>query len=116
MTTRASVASVAPWVGVALVLLFALHDRFNLVQNRVLILLCLAVAAVGIARRRRDALSPSGRSHDARALARRTVIAGALLGAASVGLVVLRAVAASELGLRVDLLSALVPPLLAWSI
>jgi hypothetical protein len=116
MTTRASVASVAPWVGVALVLLFALHDRFDLVQNRVLILLSLAVAAVGIARRRRDALSPSGRSHDARALARRTVIAGALLGAASVGLVLLRAVAASELGLRVDLLSALVPPLLAWSI
>ena len=55
MTARASVAPVSPWAGVILVFLFALHDRFELVQNRLLILLCLAVAAVALARRRRDA-------------------------------------------------------------
>jgi hypothetical protein len=116
MTTRPGVGPVAPWVGVALVLLFALHDRFDLVQNRVLILLCLVVAVVGIAHRRRDAQSAPGQSPDARALRRRTVIAIALLGATSVGLVLLRAIVAPTLGVRVDLLSALVPPLLGWSI
>ncbi|MFL5617893.1 MAG: glycosyltransferase family 39 protein [Gemmatimonadaceae bacterium] len=116
MTTRASVASVAPWAGIALVLLFALHDRFDLVQNRVLILLGLAVAAVGIALRRGDAVSASGRSPEARAIRRRTMIAVALLGAASVGLVLLRAIVAPKLGLRADVLAALVPPLLGWSV
>jgi len=116
MTARASVAPVAPWAGVVLVFLFALHDRFELVQNRLLILLCLAVAAVAVALRRRDALTASGRTLDARALHRRTLIAGALLGAASVGLVLLRAIVAPKLGVRVDLLSALVPPLVGWSI
>ena len=116
MTARASVAPVSPWAGVILVFLFALHDRFELVQNRLLILLCLAVAAVAVALRRRDALTASGRTLDARALHRRTLIAGALLGAASVGLVLLRAIVAPKLGVRVDLLSALVPPLVGWSI
>jgi hypothetical protein len=54
MTMRAGVAPVAPWVGVALVLLFALHDQFDLVQTRVLILIGLVVAALGIVHRRRD--------------------------------------------------------------
>ena len=116
MTTRASVVPLAPWVGAALVLRFALHDRFELVQNRVLILLCLVVAALALAHRRRDALSLARRSPDARALRRRTLIAVTMLGAASAALVLLRVVVASKLGLRVDLLSALVPPLLGWSV
>src|SRR5436190_12483327 len=116
MTTRASFASVAPWIGVAVVLLFALHDRLELVDNRVLILIGLAVAAVGIAHRGRDALSAEGRSPEARTLRRRTVIAGVLLVTASVGLAVLRSIIDPKLGLRSDLISALVPPLLGWSI
>ena len=116
MTARASVAPVAPWVGVGLVLLFALHDRFDVVQNRLLILLCLAVAAVALARRRRDARTETGRSPDARALRRRTLIAVTVLGAASLGLVLLRASLASKLGVHADLLAALVAPLVGWTI
>jgi hypothetical protein len=116
MTMRASVAPMAAWVGVALVLLFALYDQFDLVQTRVLILICLVVAALGISHRRRDALSLPNRSPDARARRRRTVIAVTVFGAASAALVLLRAYVASALGLRVDLLAALVPPLLGWSI
>ena len=116
MTTRAGVAPVAPWVGVALVLLFALHDQFDLVHTRVLILIGLVVAALGIVHRRRDALSLPHRSPDARARRRRTVIAVTVLLAASVALVLLRANVASMQGVPVDLLPALVPPLLGWSI
>ena len=116
MTTRASVAPVAPWVGVALVLLFALHDQFDLVQTRVLIAICLVVAALGIVRRRRDALSLPHRSPDARMRRRRTVIAVAVLGTASVALVLLRAYVVRTQGIRVDLLAMIVPPLLGWSI
>jgi hypothetical protein len=116
MTMRASVAPVAPWVGVALVLLFALHDQFDLVQTRVLIAICLVVAALGIVRRRRDALSLPHRSPDARMRRRRTVIAVAVLGTASVALVLLRAYVMPTQGMRVDLLAMIVPPLLGWSI
>jgi hypothetical protein len=116
MTTRASAGSIAPWVGIALVLLFALHDRFDVVQNRVLILICLTVAALGLAQRRRDAQSLIRRSPDARALRRRTLVAVVILGAASVVLVLLRAFVASQVGSHVHLLSALVPSLLGWSI
>ena len=49
MTTRAIVAPIAPWVGVVVALLFALHDRFELVENRLLILVGFAVAVAGIA-------------------------------------------------------------------
>jgi hypothetical protein len=116
MTARTSAGSIAPWAGIALVFLFALHDRFDVVQNRVLIPVCLAVAALGLAQRRRDALSLVRRSPEARALRGRTLVAVVILGAASVALVLLRAVVASQVGLHVDLLSALVPPLLGWSI
>ena len=116
MTMRASVGPVAPWAGVALVLLFALHDRFDVVQNRVLILLCFAVATLGLAQRRRDALSLARRSPDSRALRRRVLFVFSFFGAMSVALVILRAAVASRLGLHVDLLAALVPPLLGWSI
>jgi hypothetical protein len=116
MTTRAGVAAIAPLAGVAVALLFALHDRFDLVSNRVLILLGLAVAAAGIARRLRDASSGEGRSADSRALHRRTLLAFTLLAAASVALAIARAIASPRLGLRDDLLAALVPPLLGWSV
>jgi hypothetical protein len=116
MTARAGVGRAAPWAGVALVLLFALHDRFDVVQSRVLILICLVVAALGLVHRRRDARSLARRSPDARMLRGRTLAAVTLLGAASIALVLLRAAVASKLGLDFDLLSALVPPLLGWSI
>ena len=116
MTARAGVAPVAPWVGVALVLLFALHDQFDLVETRVIILIGLAVGALGIVRRRRDALSLPNRSPDARTRRRRTVIAMTVLVSISVALVLLRAYVASAQGVPHDLLSALVPPLLGWSI
>jgi 4-amino-4-deoxy-L-arabinose transferase-like glycosyltransferase len=116
MTTRASVTSIAPWVGVAVALLFALHDRFDLVENRVLILIGLAVAAAGIVRRLRDARTSEAHSADARTLRRRTLIAVAVLGLASLALVLARAITSPRLGLRDDVLAALVPPLLGWSV
>jgi F0F1-type ATP synthase membrane subunit c/vacuolar-type H+-ATPase subunit K len=103
MTTRAGVATIAPLVGVAVALLFALHDRFDLVENRLIILVGLAVAAVGIALRARDARSGDAASPDARAMRRRTLLAVAVFGAASVVLAVARAIATPSLGLRDDL-------------
>ncbi len=116
MTTRAGVATIAPLVGVAVALLFALHDRFDLVENRLILLVGLAVAAVGIALRARDARSGDAASPDARAMRRRTLLAVAVFGAASVVLAVARAIATPNLGLRDDLLAALVAPLLGWSV
>ena len=116
MTTRSGVASVAPWMGIALVLLYALHDRFDLVPSRVLILFAFAVAAGGIALRRRDALTAEGRSPAATALRRRTLISAALFGAASVALAIVRSIVAPRLGLRSDVVASLVPPLIGWSI
>jgi hypothetical protein len=116
MTTRERVAPIAPWVGVAVALLFALHDRFELVENRALILIGLTVAGAGIALRARDARIGEPPSADAAALRRRTLIAVALLGAASVALAIARAIASPRLGLRDDVVAALVPPLLGWSV
>ena len=116
MTTRARVAPIAPWVGVAVALLFALHDRFELVENRVLILIGLAVATAGIALRVRDARTGEPPSAAAPSLRRRTLIAAALLGAASIAFAIARAIASPRLGLRDDLVASMVPPLLGWSV
>lgn len=116
MRTSASVAPAAPWVGVALVLLYALHDRFGLVGGRVLILAALAVAAAGIALRYRAVRTAEGRSPEARALRRRTTIAVALFGAASILLALVRALLAPSAGLRDDLVANLVLPLAGWSV
>ena len=116
MTTRAGVAAIAPLVGVAVALLFALHDRFDLVENRILILIGLAVAAAGIALRVSEARTDDADAADARALRRRTSISLALLGATSIALAIARALATPKLGLRDDLVAALVPPLLGWSV
>jgi hypothetical protein len=116
MTARSGVASVAPWVGVALVLLFALHDRFDLVPSRVIIVFALVVAAAGVVLRRRDALTAEGGSPAAVALRRRTLIAGSLFVAVSLALVLARSIVAPKLGLRSDVVAALVPPLVGWSI
>ena len=83
MRTSASVAPVAPWVGVALVLLYSLHDRFGLVASRLVILAALAVAAAGITLRYRAARTTDGRLPEARALRRRALIAVALFGTVS---------------------------------
>ena len=116
MTALATVAPIAPWIGVAVALLFAVHDRFEVVENRLVILIGLVVAATGITLRVRDARSDESRSADARALRRRTLIAVALLGAASIALAAARASVSPRLGLRDDVLAALVPPLLGWSV
>src|SRR5215203_4639648 len=116
MTTRASGDSLAPWLGIAVVLLFALHDRFELVGNRVLILLALVVGAIGSVRRWRDAHTVEGGSPEARELRRRTLTAGAAFAALSVAIAVLRVIIESKPGLRGEIFAALVPPLLGWSI
>ena len=117
MTTHARIAPVAPWVGVAVVLLSALHDRFELVQNRLLIVVALAVAAAGIGLRWRDArATPASTSPEATSLHRRALIAFLVLGALSVGLAVAYVAVSPRAGLRDDLLAALVAPLLGWSV
>src|SRR5829696_3219617 len=116
MTTRAGVATIAPLVGVAVALLFALHDRFDLVGNRMLVVIGLAVSLTGIWLRVRDARAGEAQTEEARVLRRRTWIAIALLGAASIALALARALATPKLGLRDDLVAALVPPLLGWSV
>ena len=112
MTTRAGVATIAPLVGVAVALLFALHDRLELVENRMLVVIGLAVSMMGIWLRVRDARTGEAQAEEARALRRRTWIAIALLGAASIALAVARALATPKVGLPGDLVAALVPPLL----
>jgi 4-amino-4-deoxy-L-arabinose transferase-like glycosyltransferase len=116
MRTRASVASVAPLMGVALVLLYSLHDRFDLVASRVVILAALAAAVAGVALRVRAARTAEGHSADARTLRRRTAVAVALFGSTSVLLALVRAILAPRLGVRADLLANLVPPLVGWSV
>jgi hypothetical protein len=115
MRARAS-APVVPWVSVAVVLLFALHDRFELVENRLLILIAAAFAAAGIVLRQRDARTDAARSPEARSLRRRTILAAVTLGAVSLALAIVRALVAPRFGLRADLVAALVPPLLGWSV
>jgi hypothetical protein len=112
MTARAGVARLAPAAGLALVALFALHDRFELVENRVLLLVGFAVAVAGLALRWRDVRSATSA---ASALQRRTLRAFAVFAAASVALAVLRVLVAPRAGLRDDLIAALVPPLVGWA-
>ena len=116
MTEGAGVARLAPGVGIAVVALFALRDRFELVDNRVLVLVGIAVAVAGLVLRWRDARTSAGQSAEATVLRRRTFAAFALFAAASVALAVLRAVVAPRAGLRDDLIVALVSPLLGWAV
>ena len=116
MTARAALARIAPAVGIAVVFLFGLHDRFELVENRVLALIAIVVAVVGLVMRWRDARSSDSASAEAMALRRRTMLAYSVLGGASIALAVGRAVVLQRDTLRTDLVATLVPPLLGWSV
>ena len=116
MSARAGVALLAPAVGITVVALFSLRDRFELVDNRALVLTGLVVALAGLALRRRDARTAAAQTTDATALRRRTLVAFAVFAAASVVLAVARVLVAPRAGLRDDLIAALVPPLLGWAV
>lgn len=116
MTARAGLARIAPGVGIGVVFLYTLHDRFELVENRVLVLIGVIVAVAGLLIRWRNARTGDVVSPDTSALRRRTVVAFGLLGAISMALALIRTLVLSRGALRDDLVAALVPPLLGWSV
>ena len=116
MTAGGGLARITPGVGILVVFLFALHDRFELVENRVLVLIGVAVAVAGLTIRWRDARQTVSAPPGTNALHRRVVVAFALLGAASIALAVGRTLVSSGAVERADLIAALVPPLLGWSV
>ena len=115
MTAGAGLDRIAPAVGILVVFLFALHDRFELVEHRALVLIGFAVALAGLVVRWRDARRADAVSAEVRALRRRALLGFALLGAATIALAVGRIVVAGG-SRRDDLVAALVPPLLGWSV
>jgi hypothetical protein len=116
MTTGMGLARLAPGVGILLVFLFALHDRFDLVGARILTLIGIVVAAAGLVLRWRDARGGGSESPEANALRMRALVAFGSLGAVSIALAVVRAVVLGRGALRDDLVAALLPPLLGWSV
>ena len=116
MKTGGGLARITPAVGILVVFVFVLHDRFELVENRVLVLIGIAVAVAGLAIRWRDARSSEFASSAANALRRRTMIAFGVLGAASIAMAVARVAISGRGSLLNDLVAALVPPLLGWSV
>ena len=115
MTAGAGLDRIAPALGILVALLFALHDRFELVENRLLVLIGVAVAVAGLVVRWRDARRAEAASAESRALRRRFILASVVLGAASIALAIGRVVVAGGT-LRDDFVAALVPPLLGWSV
>ena len=116
MTPGAGLARIAPGVGILVVFLYSLHDRFELVENRVLALIGVAVAVAGLVIRWRDARRTGSAPPEADALRRRAMLAYGLLAAASIALAVGRTAVSSGAVRRDDLVAALVPPLLGWSV